>query len=40
MTMGQPRQSELIEVLAGLTPEEQEEVRQAIQIDLTPGGAS
>ncbi|PVG83739.1 hypothetical protein DDE18_05325 [Nocardioides gansuensis] len=39
MTMGQPRQSELIEVLAGLSPEEQELIRQAIQIDLTPRGA-
>jgi hypothetical protein len=36
MTLGQPRQSELLEVLAGLSPAEQQQVRDAISIDLAP----
>ena len=36
MTMGQPRQSELLEVLAGLDADEQDKIRQAITIDLAP----
>jgi hypothetical protein len=36
MTMGQPRQAELLEVLAGLEPSEQEAIREAITIDLSP----
>ena len=36
MTIGQPRQSELLEVLAGLSPAEQQQVRDAISIDLAP----
>ncbi|MBS1770570.1 MAG: hypothetical protein JSS77_12970 [Acidobacteria bacterium] len=36
MTMGQPRQAELMEVLAGLSKEEQDVLRAAISIDLKP----
>ena len=36
MTLGQPRQAELLEVLTGLEPAEQEAIRTAIMIDLTP----
>lgn len=36
MTIGQPRQAELVEVLAGLEPEAQEALRAATTIDLTP----
>lgn len=36
MTLGQPRQAELLEVLSDLTPTEQEAIRQAISIDLRP----
>lgn len=36
MTMGQPRQAELLEVLAEFSEEEQEAIRQAILIDLRP----
>lgn len=36
MTMGQPRQAELLEVLADLEPSEQEAIREAITIDLSP----
>ena len=36
MTLGQPRQSELLEVLAGLSPSEQQVLRDAISIDLSP----
>lgn len=36
MTMGQPRQAELLEVLAGLGEDEQELLRQAVMIDLSP----
>ncbi len=36
MTMGQPRQAELMEVLAGLNREEQDALRAAVSIDLKP----
>lgn len=36
MTLGQPRQSELLEILAGLSPSEQQVLREAISIDLSP----
>lgn len=36
MTIGQPRQAELLKVLTELSQEEQEAVRQAISIDLGP----
>jgi hypothetical protein len=36
MTLGQPRQSELLEILAGLSPSEQQVLRDAISIDLSP----
>ncbi|WP_169798400.1 helicase-related protein [Smaragdicoccus niigatensis] len=36
MTIGQPRQAELLEVLSGMSPEEQEAVRSALTIDLGP----
>ncbi|MFI2294468.1 helicase-related protein [Isoptericola sp. NPDC019571] len=36
MTLGQPRQSELLEVLDGLSPVEQQRVRDAISINLAP----
>jgi len=37
MTIGQPRQAELMEVLAGLSKEEQDTLRAAVSIDLKPG---
>lgn len=37
MTIGQPRQAELMEVLAGLSKEEQDTLRTAVSIDLKPG---
>ena len=36
MTIGQPRQAELMEVLAGLGKAEQETIRAAVSIDLRP----
>lgn len=36
MTIGQPRQAELIEVLAGLSEDERDALRQAVTIDLSP----
>lgn len=36
MTIGQPRQAELMEVLAGLSKEEQDTLRAAVSIDLKP----
>lgn len=36
MTIGQPRQAELVKVLTELTQDEQEAVRQAVSIDLSP----
>ena len=36
MTIGQPRQAELLEVLSELPPDEQEEIRRAVSIDLSP----
>ena len=36
MTIGQPRQAELLQTLAQLTPEEQERLREAVTIDLAP----
>jgi hypothetical protein len=36
MTIGQPRQAELIEVLAGLDADEQEAIRSAVTINLAP----
>ncbi|WP_282295173.1 helicase-related protein [Stenotrophomonas sp. PS02289] len=36
MTMGQPRQAELMDVLAGLSKEEQDTLRSAASIDLKP----
>lgn len=36
MTLGQPRQAELLEVLSDLAATEQEAIRQAISIDLRP----
>lgn len=36
MTMGQPRQAELLEVLADLGPEEQAAIQRAVTIDLSP----
>ena len=36
MTIGQPRQAEFLEVLAELPPDEQEEIRRAVSIDLSP----
>jgi hypothetical protein len=38
MTIGQPRQAELVEVLAGLPQDEQDALRQAVTIDLSPTG--
>lgn len=38
MTIGQPRQAELLAVLGELPAEEQEAMRQAISIDLSPQG--
>ena len=37
MTLGQPRQSELLEVLAGVPSDEQDEIRRSVLIDLSPG---
>jgi len=37
MTIGQPRQAELLEVLSELTADEQEAIRLAVSIDLSPG---
>ena len=36
MTLGQPRQSQLLDVLAELLAEEQEAIGQAVMIDLSP----
>lgn len=36
MTLGQPRQAELLKMLAELSKDEQEAVRQAVSIDLSP----
>jgi len=36
MTIGQPRQAELVKVLTELSRDEQEAVRQAVSIDLSP----
>lgn len=36
MTIGQPRQAELLKVLYELPKDEQEAVRQAVSIDLSP----
>lgn len=36
MTIGQPRQAELLKVLTELSMDEQEAVRQAVSIDLSP----
>ncbi len=36
MTLGQPRQAELLELLAGLSPAEQAAVRAAVSVDLAP----
>ena len=40
MAMGQPRQAELLEVLAALSPEEQQLVRDAVTLDLSPTRAT
>ena len=39
MTLGQPRQSELLVVLAGMSPAEQSLLRDAVSIDLSPSNA-
>ena len=39
MTIGQPRQAELLEVLTGLSEEEQDALRAAVSIYLKPGKA-
>jgi len=36
MTIGQPRQAELLEVLSELPTDEQEAIRRAVSIDLSP----